>query len=781
MINADTDDAEAVQWKTDLGSAAPQRVTGDAGQSRQRRSADLIRGILFLLFFVSGFCSLVYQVVWTRLAFASFGIITPVLSVVLSVFMLGLAIGSWLAGRAIASWVRKTGLSAVAFYGIAELLIGVGAFAVPALFALGERSLLGAGQTDSFEYLLLSAAVLAVSILPWCICMGATFPCMMAFVREWDRGFAGSFSFLYLANVLGAMSGTLMTAVILVEAFGFRHTLMIAAAGNFAIAAVSAGLAWSRRGVRAVPAGHEVPAPAAASAPAGALTGGAVKWLLFSTGFCSMALEVVWSRAFTPVLKTQVYSFAAVVFAYLGATFLGSLDYRRALKRNTRLTPAVLLAYLATAAFLPIMVNDPRLLAMSPVTHLNLRSVLLLLASIGPLCAVLGYLTPQLIDQYAAGNPRTAGQAYAINVLGCILGPLVASYLLLPYLDERHAQILLSAPFIAFLFHHRRFLAPAMRWGAGLTAVTALGCALFVSRDFEYWIRSRFPEARVRRDHAAAVMAFGQGINKQLLVNGVGMTRLTPITKFMVHLPLVLLKSKPESALIVCFGMGTSYRSSLSWNIDTTAVELVPSVVALFDYYHADAALLVNRPRSRIVIDDGRRFLRRVDTRYDLITIDPPPPIEAAGSSLLYSREFMELARAHLRPGGILQMWFAGGETATGWAIIRTVRDVFPYVRGFVSVEGWGIHLLASTEPIEVPAARVLAARLPETARQDLAEWNPPTDVEKYLQLAISREIPIDAALNPNPEIRITDDRPFNEYFLVRRALAPARQRPVSR
>src|ERR1700677_2170035 len=91
------------------------------------------RRVLFLLFFLSGFSSLVYQVVWTRLAFASFGIIAPVLSIVLSVFMLGLSLGSWAGGRYIAPMVQKTGLSAIFFYGIAEFLIGLGAFVVPAL------------------------------------------------------------------------------------------------------------------------------------------------------------------------------------------------------------------------------------------------------------------------------------------------------------------------------------------------------------------------------------------------------------------------------------------------------------------------------------------------------------------------------------------------------------------------------------------------------------------------------------------------------------------------
>src|SRR5215475_4070681 len=127
------------------------------------------RGIFFVFFFVSGFSSLVYQVVWTRLAFASFGIITPVLSVVLSVFMLGLSVGSWAGGRFISRLVAATGLSAAFFYAGAEFLIGWGAFGVPRLFAVGERFLLATGQTNSLGYLAFSALVLAGSILPWCV------------------------------------------------------------------------------------------------------------------------------------------------------------------------------------------------------------------------------------------------------------------------------------------------------------------------------------------------------------------------------------------------------------------------------------------------------------------------------------------------------------------------------------------------------------------------------------------------------------------------------------
>ena len=727
------------------------------------------RRLLFLLFFLSGFCSLVYQVVWTRMAFASFGIITPVLSVVLSVFMLGLAVGAWAGGRFIASLVEKTGLSAVAFYASAELLIGLGAFAVPKLFAAGEYFLLAAGQTNSIGYLSLSALVLAFSILPWCLFMGATFPLMMAYIREQDPYNTQSFSFLYLANVLGAMSGTLLTAVVLVELLGFCHTLWVAAAGNFTIAAIGGWLAWKQRGFVAVALME-----AERSAGPGNLSarGNArrrlIKWILFSTGFAAMAMEVVWTRAFSPVLKTEVYSFALVVFTYLGATFLGSWWYRHHLKKNSLWPTAKLMSLLVVAVFLPILANDPRFVKTGWTYYLDTVSAIIVLASLCPLCAILGYLTPSLIDEYAAGEPAVAGRAYAVNVLGCILGPIFASYVLLPWISERHALILLSLPFFVFYLLGWKSLSLWQRLGSGLPASAVLVCSLFFSGDFQGLVSNYSKSTVVRRDYAASVISTGEGSHKMLLVNGIGMTSLTPITKFMVHLPLAFHQGRPESALIICFGMGTTYRSALSWNIETTTVELVPSVTKAFGFYHADAARVLNNPKGHLIIDDGRRYLKRTHEKFDVIVIDPPPPVEAAGSSLLYSGEFYELARQHLKPHGILQAWFPGGGFLTAQAIVRSLHESFPHVYCFDSVEGWGTHMLASMEPIETRTVEELAARMPPDAKKDLLEWSPSQDLPGYLGRVVSQETPVQSVLNSNLEIRITDDRPYNEYFLLR-------------
>jgi len=727
-----------------------------------------IRHRLFVLFFLSGFCGLVYQMVWMRLAFASFGIITPVLSVVISVFMLGLSVGAWAGGRIIPGLVRRTGLSAIFFYAAAEFIIGLGAFVVPKLFGIGERILLSAGQTDSFPYLFLSAAVLAAAILPWCLFMGATFPLMMAFVRERDRENKESFSYLYLANVLGAMFGTTVTAFVLIEVLGFGNTLALAAAVNLIIAALSVDLGWRNPALATEDkdaASTATAAPVAANRP--------LLWILFSTGFSAMALEMVWTRAFTPVLRTQVYSFALILVTYLGATFIGSWFYRRDLESKTPRSLAGILVLLAVAAFLPIVAVDPRVLPTEVNWYFGMyqehgTAVLVVLAGICPLCALLGYLTPRLVDQYAAGQPAAAGKAYSINVLGCILGPLFASYLLLPFLSERMSMILLGLPLLALCLARRQTLTTPQRATSILAGAGALAWSLFGAHDFAGMLEKSDKGTQVRRDYAASVISFGQDFHRRLLVNGVGMTSLTPETKFMVHLPMAFHRTPPESALIICFGMGTSFRSALSWGVQTTAVELVPSVRDAFGFYYDDAALCRSNPKGQVIIDDGRRFLKRTREKYDVMVIDPPPPVEAAGSSLLYSKDFYQVVKEHLKPGGILQIWFPKGPQSTLQGVMRSLHESFPCVSCFQGVNGWGTHFLASMEPLEAATSQELAARMPVQAQKDLMEWNPKQDLAGYLNQVLSKATPIADLLDYSHDYRITDDRPFNEYFLLR-------------
>jgi predicted membrane-bound spermidine synthase len=729
---------------------------------QQDQAAPMARGLnwYFSFFFVSGFCSILYELIWLRLAMAQFGVTTATTSIVLSCFMAGLGLGSWAAGRIARTREMHAGRPPLHLYAIAEVLIGCSAVAVPLMLSFGRILLTGLGDSfplSSMGWYVAAGLWLAITLIPWCACIGATIPLGMLAIRSSaPSASARSFSFLYLANVLGAVFGALLP-LLMIELRGFTATLQLGMVLNLGIAAAALRLArkqnWQPEACTEITAGCRGPKDVR-----GVLHSRGI-WLLFFTGLTSMGLEVVWIRQYTIFVGTFVYSFATILGVYLAATFAGSQLYRVWSRRHEHVRALVWL-FVWLAALTPLVTADERL---------SIPSWLRVPLGISGFSALLGFLTPMLVDRFSAGDPHRAGIGYAVNVAGCILGPLLAGFVLLPIVGERYSLVILALPWLAVgcasvlsvrsdQASRYRLIAPSL--------IVALSLAMILlSRSYV----EQTPVAQVRRDSTATVVAAGEGMRKRLLVNGISMTYLTPVTKMMSALPLTFLPRAATNALVICFGMGTTHRSMLSWGIHSTAVELVPSVPALFSYFHPDAPELVASPRSHIIVDDGRRYLERTPEQYDVIVVDPPPPIGAAGSSLLYSREFYATALKRLSPDGILQQWYPGGDPATTAAVARALKESFPNVRAFGSVDGWGIHYLASRKPIPELSASELAKRMPPDAEADLVEWGPSSTAEQQFAAVLGKEQPIDGLIGLDPHIpAIQDDRPINEYYLLR-------------
>ena len=718
----------------------------------------------FIFFFISGFCSVLYELVWLRLSMAQFGVTTAMVSIVLSVFMAGLGLGSWASGAWIRRREEKIGLSPLLLYAAIELLIGVSGILVPYELRLGRSILERLGSTSSAEYYVVSGIWVALTLIPWCTLMGATIPVgMLAIRRVFPRESSRSFSYLYMANVAGAVVGTGLP-LLLIELLGFHGTLRVGAACNVLIAVLA--LMVSKRVPRKAvgEVAGEVPRPPSESALV-AIGGGSLLALLFATGLTSMGMEVVWVREFTPYIGTVVYAFASILAVYLTGTFVGSRVYRswgsRQLNEST-----LLWTLLALFSLFPLMAASP---------NIHLYDSMRLVLGIAPFTGLLGYLTPMLVDRWAGGDPAKAGKAYAVNVLGCILGPLLAGFVFLPWISERWSLVLLSLPWLIVgvrLIRLPGSAAPDFTSRAASYLLLPLAVGLFWgSKGYEKEYRDN---RKVLRDSTATVIATGTGMTKLLLVNGYGMTSLTPITKMMAHLPLAFLDRPPQNALVVCFGIGTTFRSLHSWGIPVTAVELVPSVPRLFGFFHSDGPEILSSPLSHVVIDDGRRYLERTTQQYDVITIDPPPPVEAAGSSLLYSEDFYSVIRQRLRPGGILQQWLPIGDPEDVAAVALALRRSFPYVRVLAFGKNWGFHFLASDRPLPIRTASELAQRLPAAAAADLVEWDKQPDAEGRFEHLLHNELPIDQLIAASPTTpALSDDRPINEYYLLRKELRP--------
>jgi spermidine synthase len=727
-----------------------------------RAPRDFFMVWFFIFFLVSGFCSLLYEVLWLRLAMAQFGVTTALTSIVISMFMAGLGLGSWGSGRLIRKYENSIRTPTLRLYALAELLIGMSALLVPYQLLWGRKLLERMAVSSSAAYYLGSGICLALTLIPWCACMGATIPlAMLAIRRRRAPGARGesqkSFSYLYLANVLGAVAGTIVP-LLLIELHGFKGALKVGAVLNGLLALSAMALSLGR-------SAEESDAPfvattEAAKAPSRGTVGPLV--LLFLTGLTSLGMEVVWIRQFTPYLGTVVYTFAFILAAYLVSTFIG-LQFYRLWSQKNRQVGTMIWALLGLFGLLPLVAANP---------GVNLPG-LYRLAGIAPFSGVLGFLTPLLVDRWSAGDPAKAGKAYAVNVVGCILGPLLSGFLLLPLISERWVLCVFCLPWLLIGIQPEwvRENARRLDWRAGVSYAVVLLSIVLVFTQTSY--EDQFVHSEVLRDNTATVIATGEGFDKRLLVNGVGMTGLNSITKFMAHLPLAFLDHAPQHALVVCFGMGTTFRSLLSWGIPATAVELVPSVPKVFGYYHPDGPELLRSPLSHLVIDDGRRYLERTAEQYDVITIDPPPPVQAAGSSLLYSKEFYAIIQRRLRPGGILQQWLPNGDAVVRASVARALKESFPYVRVFRSVQGWGWHFLASRQLLPERTAAELAGRLPVHAARDLVEWDSGTTPEQQFADVLKKEVSLDQMIAEAPQApALTDDRPENEYYALREQLA---------
>jgi hypothetical protein len=266
----------------------------------------------------------------------------------------------------------------------------------------------------------------------------------------------------------------------------------------------------------------------------------------------------------------------------------------------------------------------------------------------------------------------------------------------------------------------------------------------------------------------------GPAAKRRLLIGGVGVTSLTVDTKLMGYLSKAL-RPQAKDFLVIAFGMGSTYRSGLKLGLHTDAVELSPTVPSRMPVFFPDASTYLNHPNGRVITSDGRNYVRLAREQYDLVAVDPAPPIESAGSVVLYTREFLTEGKARLRPGGVFLLWMPYALPMDDLkAHVRTFHNVFPHVSLLLSPGGHGMFMLGSDAPLQFNDQDILQVLGNPDAVRDLADSPdyPPTDGPGWVRAVHKAEWLSDdrvtAFTGAGPQI--TDDRPRSEYFLWRRA-----------
>ncbi|MFT5444660.1 MAG: spermidine synthase, partial [Myxococcota bacterium] len=775
------------------------------------------RGVLVAvtgLFFLSGSAGLVYQVIWMRALGLFFGSDLYGVTIILSTFMGGLALGSLFGGR-----LAQRAARPLLWYAMAELSIG--------LFAIGFSSLIAgldpvlrsfypdAEGGSTFVYHSIRVVLSAGTLLIPTAMMGATLPLIMRhFVRE-DAALGRQAAYFYAINTLGALAGTLAAGFVLLPYLGMVGATWLTAAINVFI-----GVCCLPIGLRsnipvpepgAVASGNEQTNEEASQQTSGSTTLNAdtresrlanAALIAFGlSGFASFALEVVWTRVLLISVSATVYSFASMLACFLFGIFFGSSWISSFVDRHR--DPIRLFGFLELGIGLCVgvlclcMNIVPGLFAQllglasglmpgdkgSALTLATLMtSFLFLVLPTTLLGATFSVALKTYTTNVAEIGSRT-GNLYFANTFGAIIGSLSAGLIMIPTIGVKASLGVIALLFttigLGLLSARDGFSFQLLRTPS--VAVTALGAllAVSISMALPYRVVLNFNQ---RAAEGAELLYHAEGIQNTIDVvrSGEDVTSLiiggnveaddgyTQLRHFILkgHLPLLML-DEPKSVLVVGLGMGITLSSTARHDelerIDV--IELSPEILEAQSVLREINNDVTNHPNVNVRIDDGRSYVRMSQRKYDMITADPiHPKISRVG--YLYTKEYYESIRALLNPGGVVCQWMPIYQMSPTRlrSAMKTFAEVFPNAT-FWYVKNHGLFIAKVDSP--VMDYESIARRFAEpTTKEDLAriDINTPEDI---LSLLLMGPDDIQAYLNVESDIPInTDDYPYLEYFV---------------
>jgi spermidine synthase len=643
----------------------------------------VVFAVLLALFLASGFSALVYQIVWLRMLALVFGVTVHAASAVLTSFMGGLALGSWLGGR-----IADRSRSPLRAFALVEIGVALSALAVPPLLRAAEALYVTVQGHAPDAPLLLTAARLGCAALVLLVpttLMGASLPLLSRYVAGGAGGAASRVGVLYAANTTGAICGAVSAGFVLIGGIGVAATTRLAVLVNIVVGLGALGLAWARRRETA-------PGPAAGEA-AGvwsvALVQRRVLVVFALAGFAGLALEVVWFRILVLFIPATTYAFTTMLAVVLLGIALGSAIASRLVNRAG--DPVRLLARVQIATGLLVLLSMAALALTYRRGWRTSGMIQACVVAMLPATTMMGMTFPlglaTWLDGAAGSVGRRVGVLYATNVCGAVAGALSGGFVLLPILGTRWSLLVLAAMYGV----GGCFLMASKGRRAAVQSVLATLVLLAVS-----W--SMVP------DLYGAVIARRHGRDDRLLFRSEGVQTTAAVhvqpsghrvlyldglhqandTEEMVrvhaeigHLPM-LLHPDPARSLVIGLGGGVTAGAVAKHRTSTDVVELARSVIAAAPFFSHVNGDLLRRPTVRLRVDDGRNYLLLTSQQYDVVTADIIQPVHA-GAGNLYSREYFELARRVLRDSGLMLQWIGHRDDQHYRLIMRTFLDVFPH------------------------------------------------------------------------------------------------------
>jgi spermidine synthase len=712
--------------------------------------------LLLLLFLGSGCAALIYEIVWLQLLQLVIGSSAVSLGLLLGTFMGGMCLGSLALARLIPQRCHPLRVyalleSLMAILGVAVL------FAMPAIGRLYAPHA-GHGLTG----ILWRGVVASICLLPPTFLMGATLPAIARWVESTARGMSW-LGLFYGGNTAGAVLGCLLAGFYLLRVYDMAVATYVAAAINVTVALSAFVLAFltphtppHEQGANA--SVNSRPDAEKNSPPVSVAGSRVVCFAIACSGLCALAAEVIWTRWLSLMLGATVYAFSIILAVFLAGLGLGSMG--GSLLARSRLRPAIALGWcqlLLAAAMtwaawmltssLPYWPINPGLAATHPWHTFQLDLVRCLWALL-PATILWGASFPLALAAVAAGGSdpgRVVGKIYAANTVGAIIGALAASLLLIAWLGTQNTQRLIIAlsavsGLVLLLFSFwRRTSGETSADNSSANIVMFVSLAL-VCGLIGYFVGSIPPVPWKLIAHGRYLTTYGE--DRTLIYMGEGMNASVAVTqtedgalnfhisgkieastvpqdmrlqRMLGHLP-AMLHHNPRSILVVGCGAGVTAGSFLTYpevtNITICEIEpLIPQKIT--PYFKKENYDVVNDPRVKIFYDDARHFVLTCPDKFDIITSDPIHPW-VKGAATLYTRDYFQMCREHLNPGGIVTQWVPLYESdlRTVKSEMATFFNVFPNGTLWDNDDngaGYDTVVLGTQEPLSIDLDRLQA------------------------------------------------------------------------
>jgi spermidine synthase len=699
-----------------------------------------VMALILICFFFSGVTGLIYEILWTRMIVKVIGSAPFAVSIILTVFMGGLGLGSFIASRTIDQ--IKNPLKLVRIYGVLELAVGGYCLILPMILTV-FKPLYAVMYNRLFNYFMFYSILTFVEcsvllIIP-VICMGATLPILCKFYVTRMFHLAGHIGRLYGLNTIGAAVGSLVCGFWLINYIGMTGTLAFAVMINGVIGLVS--IVASYRIKMDV---SQIEKTSGQPEQAGTVTtyngAAAAALIIFAvSGFCAMAYEVIWTKLLGLIIGPTTYSFTIVLITFitclaLGSTFFGWLGDR--VKKPIWLLIYTQLAAVISAMFISQLLGNSQFFFAKLIycfqndfALLNISKAVILFAFMFLPTVCLGAtfpLTGKVCTQSLSRIGKSIGFAYMVNTVGAVLGSFCAGFLLIPLMGKENGLRLVFAAQISTAL----IVAVWLIWinkqdklkfiSAAAPAVIGMMLCLIFPR----WDRTALSLGRYHRMEAIIsdlkktgwlnalwngtdmlpkpkfrkVVYYGDGIggfttvleyqnelgriDRFLVISGKpdAGTREDMSTQVLsAHFPMMF-HPNPKAVMVLGYASGITAGETLCYPIERLDIlEISNQAVEAGKFFDQWNGNVLSDPRTELIVQDGRAHLQLTNRKYDVIISEPSNPW-MAGLASLFTKDFFELARSRLNRGGIFAQFTHSYQMdwPTFSMVVRTFAGVFP-------------------------------------------------------------------------------------------------------